>query len=346
MLKRENNYDLLRIIASIAIVSLHVSASYLAATVDENVFGYVYSKGLIWSCIYNGVARFAVPCFIMLAGAFALSNGNNSNYMLYYRKILKKIYIPTFVFSFLYIMYSVVLVLLSNHFGGNESLLDPIINALKGIPFSHLWYLYMMIGVYFLVPVIIRVKQTISKKNYIIVATILMIASSLGFMFSTNEIKWDPGFSVRYVPYFLFGDIIRTSITENKKSKWKAMICLFISCVLFLLISIVLFIQKDTDSDAYIKLVDPLCPWVIVASLLFFCGFSYLSIKKNFSKIASLTFYIYLVHAGVWSVILLMVKRMWNIMSWNNAIIIPIAITFVFFISCIIAQVFELIQKI
>ena len=340
MTSRENNYDLLRIIASIAIVSLHVSASYLEAATDKSVFGDLYTTGLIWSSFYNVFARFAVPCFIMLAGAFALSQEENCNYSSYYKKIYKKIYIPTFVFSALYVIYSMVLVLLSNHLGENGSLISPLIEALKGVPFSHLWYLYMMVGVYLLVPVIIRVKKSVSRKSYIIMATTLMIASSIGYMFSSNTIKWDPGFSIRFVAYFMFGDIIRSSITQNKKSNWKAIACLTFACLIFLIITFFRAYQAKvgiSNEDLAIKLVDPLCPWIIIASLTLFLGFSYISISKNFSRIASLTFYVYLVHAGIWSVMFLALKRIGK--TWNNAIVIPLSIFVVFMCSCLVAKI-------
>ena len=225
-MKREGNYDLLRVVSAIAIVSLHISASYLEAATNSAIFGFTYSRGVEWSCIYNVFARFAVPCFIMLAGAFALNREDNCMYASYYKKVFRKIYIPTIIFSVVYTLYSMILVELSNYSKrGDVQPLAPLLEAIKGAPFSHMWYLYMMTGVYLLVPVIIRVKNSISRENYIMVAVILMIVSSVGAMFSSNLIKWDPGFSLRFVAYFIFGDIIRSGIPQNKKSNIKAAIC-------------------------------------------------------------------------------------------------------------------------
>lgn len=336
---RDNNYDLLRIVSSIAIVALHVSASYLDSSTNANVFGKAYTYGLFWSSFYNVFSRFAVPCFIMLAGAFALSEAKNKNYADYYIKVFRKIYIPTFIFSALYVAYSILLVVLSNAIGGSENILAPISDAIRGVPFSHLWYLYMMIGVYLLVPVIIRIRESVSRKNYIIAATILMIASSIGFMFSTNPIKWEPGFSVRFVAYFMFGDIIRSAITSNKKSNRKALLCILFSCLIFSLVTYLRVSQAHagiSDENLTIKLIDPLCPWIIVASMSLFLGFSYLNVKRDLSKTASLTFYVYLMHAGVWSVFFLALKRIGA--SWNNAVVIPIAIIIVYAISFTLAK--------
>lgn len=340
MRNRENNYDLLRLISSIAIVVLHVSASYLEAVTDPGVFGELYTRGIVWSSLYNVFGRFAVPCFIMLAGAFALSVDDNCDYIKYYQSVFKKIYIPTLIFSGLYVAYSIMLTILSIIIGGKENIFQPIIDAAKGIPFSHMWYLYMMIGIYLLVPVIIRIKKTISFKWYTFVATLMMVVSSIGFLLSSNEIKWEPGFSVRFVAYFIFGDIIRTHINNERKSNKKAFMCIVGACLVLGLVTYFRVLQANAgiaNEDLKLKLIDPLCPLIIIASLLIFFGFSFIKIKANLSGIASLTFYIYLVHAGIWSVMLLVIKRVG--FAWNNAIVIPASILIVFMISWLVSWI-------
>ena len=45
--------------------------------------------------------------------------------------------------------------------------------------------------------------------------------------------------------------------------------------------------------------VEPLSPLMVVASVLIFAGFSMINIRKDFGKLSSYTFLIYLVHAGI-----------------------------------------------
>lgn len=42
--EREGNYDLLRIISTIMVISIHVSGLYVSAFTSPNLFGDVYKK--------------------------------------------------------------------------------------------------------------------------------------------------------------------------------------------------------------------------------------------------------------------------------------------------------------
>lgn len=59
-------YDVLRVVASFAIVLLHVSASYWSV-VD------VYGRDFQVMTVYNSFTRFAVPVFFMLSGLFLVT---------------------------------------------------------------------------------------------------------------------------------------------------------------------------------------------------------------------------------------------------------------------------------
>lgn len=49
--QRENNYDLLRIISSIAVITIHVSVSYLNAITDDSILGNIYVDNIDISCL-------------------------------------------------------------------------------------------------------------------------------------------------------------------------------------------------------------------------------------------------------------------------------------------------------
>ncbi len=90
--------------------------------------------------------------------------------------------------------------------------------------------------------------------------------------------------------------------------------------------------------DASIKypLLDPLCPWIVTASLMIFTGFSMLSIKRDLSRMASKTFYVYLIHAGVWRLLNSFVK-----VRYDSRLVIPAGIVIVYLISQLAAGFFE-----
>ena len=163
--KREANYDLLRIISTFAVVVIHVVATFFAyndAKVPTNChFG---------TLLISHVARFSVPCFLMLSGAFLLADGRNADYKYFYKKSVKNIGITGSIFCLLYVLYRMTTVTLGTfvlHTHSVEALgsrlLKIFIDLLSGQISGHLWYLYTLIGVYLAVPFVIRLAADLLR---------------------------------------------------------------------------------------------------------------------------------------------------------------------------------------
>lgn len=95
MKSRENNYDMLRAVSAIAVILIHVSNLYMEAYMDESVFGIIYMNHILETSLFNILPRFAVPCFVMLSGAFILADGRNEDAVYFYRKTFRSVSIPT-----------------------------------------------------------------------------------------------------------------------------------------------------------------------------------------------------------------------------------------------------------
>lgn len=166
--EREANYDLLRIISTIAVIILHVSAIFQNAITDSTIFGEIYTKNIFVIFLYNTLSRFAVPCFMMISGAFLLSEKRNMDYKFFYKKSLYNIGVPTIIFSVLYFGFSEIMSVRKIIMGGEsfELLLQPVKDVVKGVPYYHLWYMYTLLVVYLFIPVIIRVKSEMHEKTF------------------------------------------------------------------------------------------------------------------------------------------------------------------------------------
>lgn len=105
--ERESNYDLLRIISTIMVISIHVSGLYVSAFTSPNLFGEVYKNNIEITCLYNVIPRFAVPCFVMISGAFIISDQRNKNYKTFYRKSIKNIGAQIMIYSIIYFVYNI-----------------------------------------------------------------------------------------------------------------------------------------------------------------------------------------------------------------------------------------------
>ena len=161
---RESNYDLLRIISAFAVIMLHVSGGVLMYDEAKVPINCHFGTMLI-----NHIVRFAVPCFLMLSGAFLLADEKNANYKFFYKKTIRNIGITGAVFFLLYTMYRVAKLVMGVfvlHIDSTDTFLASLFfifkDLLQGRPSGHLWYLSVLIGLYLVVPFVIRLNADFS----------------------------------------------------------------------------------------------------------------------------------------------------------------------------------------
>lgn len=86
---RESNFDLLRVICAFAVVAIHVSAQFIGAMTGDPRYIGIEFHDVFNSTLWNVLSRFAVPCFVMLSGAFILTNDKNADFSFFYKKSLR-----------------------------------------------------------------------------------------------------------------------------------------------------------------------------------------------------------------------------------------------------------------
>ena len=303
--KREGNYDLLKVVSMVAVIMIHISATWI-----EGFAKYVADGGKIsefvnpvMACIYNTISRFAVPAFIMVSGAFVLDNNKTLNYQDFYKRRVTKIGTPTVVFSVLYILYR-ILICFADEQIGFANLMALIVDIVAGSPFYHMWYLYMLIGVYLMAPIVMRFKDSISYENFRKIAfTFLILASVSRWTTEKVRLSWDLGQSFEYLGYFMVGYVIRKDLQKNN---FKGILLIMLGAAVEIATAFVEYkfqiVGGIMESDLKFQIVSPYCPTIVLASLLIFAGFTKLQIRYNqqIEKLADMSFFVYLFHAGVW----------------------------------------------
>lgn len=338
--ERESNYDLLRIVSAVAVIAIHISGFYVNNLVIPSVSGTNPDGGMITEIyLYNTLSRFAVPCFVMLSGAFLLADERNADYKYFYKKALKHVGIPAAGFSLFYFAVSMAFSVAVMSKGDFKSLLPPVMDFIKGEPFYHMWYLYMLIGVYLLVPVVIRLKRDIGEQNFSRVVKAFFVLAVISSWTSSHAFRWDIGYSFCYLGYFMAGYEIRKTCGERARHGNGTGACLLLAGIFFGLVTVYLRygIAMDgvLEEELRYDLTDPYAPLVAAASLCIFTGFSMIRVKKDFGKLSSYTFLIYLCHAGIWYIGELAVTALFGCDAYR--IVIPISIALVFFFSCLCA---------
>lgn len=343
MEKREGNYDLLRIVSAVAVIMIHVSAGWLANAVNDIAERGLFIEDILspfWLCIYNSISRFAVPCFVMLSGAFILDNEKNIEYKNFYVKSLSKIGVPTIVFSILYVLCQIPL-----YFIGEDREIGTLVKSIVvGKPMYHMWYMYMLIGLYILAPITMRFKKSIPERSFHKVTFVFLVFASISMWTSTSELSWDVGCSFEYLGYFMVGYSIR-KINRGKNNR-KALLAVLAGILLELCAAELEYQQMVAgilESELKYSIVGPSSPLIVLASVLIFYGFTVLDVKKDLTKLSSLTFWIYLIHVGIWEVISKMIRltKGENAFTKMDGLIwIPVVVAAVFAISCVLSKLY------
>lgn len=159
--KRYLSYDIIRIIALLMIVMVHVSA-YM-------VIFFPATDKVEWTVgnIFNGISRAGVPMFILLSGALLLSEDKPFDTKRFYKKNLLTMGALAVGWIVAYgLFYSVLLPILQG---------DPVrisnfwgfLVRFQGSEYPHLWYMLMVVGMYLMIPVL-RLFVKRENKKYIL----------------------------------------------------------------------------------------------------------------------------------------------------------------------------------
>ena len=353
-MKRENNLDFLRVIACVMVISIHVSCIYVNKYAEIPNFKFTVGN------FYDSFTRLAVPIFVLLSGRFALSDERNAETKYYYKKFFSRIIVPTVVWSFLYFMYSYSLKIMSYLFYGElKNIFSPIKAWIIGAPYYHLWYLYMSIGLYLSVPYLLKLKKKIGEENFFKTGIIFFILGLFIFLFEKflnyinfynrddifkylkyfwcfNQLKF-----ISYMGYFILGYSLK-----NKNINFKKMIFSTITFLTFMFLTVEILVRKEMlcNPDNIYSNNFIFTMGGAVSIYLAFNNLKSENIKFDFSNLAFHSFNIYLVHAGILSVITIFLDKILNYEP-NPIWYIPFMICFIFVISYIFSIILENIKK-
>lgn len=195
-----------RFVASFAVVLLHVAGG----VVDNAALG---SFNWWVGNFVDSFVRWCVPVFIILTG-YLLSDPNKQipTYD-FYKKRVSRILIPITVWI---IFYSMVTYLLS---GSKGSVLSLIENFATGKPYYHMWYFYLLVGLYLVAPFVNRLILNLSDKELILIIILSSLLSSIDmtwdhFLNRTNS--WPMTWFLSFLPFYFVGNLLhRTGVAEK-----------------------------------------------------------------------------------------------------------------------------------
>ena len=161
-------------------------------------------RGGGYLCIVATMSYFAIPCFLMLTGAFL--SARIENVREFYKKSLVKLGIPTLIFTVLYSAWYISLSAI------NGNLHKGLINVLRyyktGWSGHPLWYMYMLVGLYAILPIVFKAITEV-KINILILSSVFCIWAVISSYTSTISVTYNLCRVVLMLSYVVAGYAIK-----------------------------------------------------------------------------------------------------------------------------------------
>jgi surface polysaccharide O-acyltransferase-like enzyme len=179
---RVHSFDRLRVLATIGVVLLHGGAGIIGPRLGEQT-GFL--TGLNAANVYDSAGRFAVNCFFMISAALLLAPERSFDVVRQTRKVA----MPLVVWSAVYVAFNVWLSRTDRPLMVNGSIGDPdpsaplgiVRDALSGPVAYHLWFVYVLVGLYLVTPLLrpIAARPLEERRRLLVYATAIILGVQL-----------------------------------------------------------------------------------------------------------------------------------------------------------------------
>jgi surface polysaccharide O-acyltransferase-like enzyme len=285
----------LRLIALFAVVILHTAA------VPLGQYGHIPLNTWLAADFYNALVRFAVPVFVMITGALLLHRQYELGDFL--KKRLSRVVVPFLFWSLVYVWYSWYNEELDFSKGDTWTNVKLVLHQLKYGSSYHLWYVYMLIGLYFIIPIISKFIRNATKREieYFLAMWLLMMLLKQPFI-SRFDPQVDLHYFAGYIGYLVLGHYLTFYVTERRH----------IARTMFIIFVVILgvvfwgtYLLYKYNTGLITLLYEPLGPAIVLSSSAIFLMGRFSTVKvpafitqaKNFA--CEYNFSIYLSHALV-----------------------------------------------
>ncbi|MEE0913011.1 MAG: acyltransferase family protein [Ruminococcus sp.] len=299
--KRQIEFDVMRVVAMFAVIVTHACGAVVHdASVESGEF--------ILLTVISAAITWDVPIFVMISGRFFLDPDKQISIKDIFKKYIKHIAIAFCIWSAIYTAFYV---------WDAWKLGENIISMWKQFIFQfltgpyHMWYVFMIIGLYIATPILRKITQEKRLMEYFILLFLVsqfivqyatkfpIIGETLSEIFDKTYFHIALGYCGYYVlGYYLYKFGIPTKFETP---------LYIVSCIMIIFSCIGTTVQSIYDGEVNAFLSTYQTPNVIIEScgiyLLFIKKFSKKKLKdkteKIFSKLGKWGFGIYLSHALV-----------------------------------------------
>ena len=323
-------FEFLKVLAIIAVIFIHVAAPIIPRYYELNLNDW-------WTAnVYDSLTRWCVPIFIMISGALLLNPKKTDSIQTFFKKRTLKVVYPLIIWSSIYLLKILI-------FDEQLTLKTIVIRLLEGNLYYHLWFIYIIIGLYIITPVIKIFIQNASNKEikyFLIVWFISASIYKLVEQFTGIEIGFEIPFASGYLGYFILGYYLH-NVELKVSTKYLFYILGCISLVVTIYGTYIQVIDNITSSFYFYS---NLSPNIIIMSSAIFIFFKTINtqlgkqVQNIVITISKTTMGIYLIHPLVLDVLSILKI---NALTINPIISIPAVSVLTFAISFLVIFIMQ-----
>lgn len=288
MKQKNYNIEMIRVISFVMVIVIHVSNYFCRA------YGTISNGEYIYSLVINSFARVSVPCFFMISGALLLGRNEDVS------KCMKRV--PRFLVVL--IVWSIIYYLFNTYYTHQDTF--DLHNFLEKPAEAHLWYLYVMIPVYLMLPFLQAMCRGMDAKAetvLVVIGSVWVVALHL-MAYEKLSLYYDlPILGDRSYIYYLFmGYYIAKHLDKIRFKTYQLFMIFAGSCIGNVIVTALCSAPRGDHYERTLEYGNPL---VIISALAFFTLFMKLGngnirlgekAKHWIDICCSCSFGIYLVH--------------------------------------------------
>lgn len=211
--------DAIRSCAAFLVVASHVFAPVCAGM-------NLYSRTSWWTFnLFDSLIRPSASLFIMISGKLFLGSRREEPYLSFVKRRYSRVLLPFFVWSMIYGFVDAQAQEVPFSFG------RAVLQFLKGPMEYHLWFMYLILGIYLLTPLLRRFVQSAKRKEIEILLTLWF-----GFLVVQFFVEGYAGYGpvvtlIDYGGFFVLGYYLDQTELSPKQEHWTA--ALAVAIILF-----------------------------------------------------------------------------------------------------------------
>lgn len=194
--------DILRTLAIFCVVNIHVSGSFSLGGFDVTNINNWWAENT-----FNSLTRWGVPIFLMISGMLLLNTEKYESLTTFFSKRMKKIVIP-------FLVWGVIFEILHPRYMDIPFTFKGLfIDFVGGTIYWHFWFIYAIIGLYLLTPIIrVFVKKASRTIKVYALCLWFIFASVIPLIESVSGVNFDASTNLsvlgNYLGFFVLGHFL------------------------------------------------------------------------------------------------------------------------------------------